>query len=411
MRFNDLGLNEPLLRAIGEEGYETPTPVQQKSIPPALAGKDVMACAQTGTGKTAAFSLPILQRLGEPVMGKGDRRRLRALVITPTRELCAQVGESFKAYGRHTPLRHTTIYGGVRQKPQARAMKEGVDILVATPGRLLDLMGQRIVHLDSVEYFVLDEADRMLDMGFIDDIRKIIRALPRERQNMLFSATIPSSIRRLSSTILHDPVEVRIKPEAPAAETVDQTVYYVEGQDKQALLEHLLSNQQVQRALVFTKTKQQADRVTQYLRNADIPAEAIHSDKPQRIRERTLKKFKNGQTDVLVASDIAARGLDVDDISHVINYDMPVEAETYVHRIGRTGRAGESGKAYSFCSMEERLILDEIEKLLNRPIEHVSEHPFKSPVPIPGVGETVSVAERVKAQRSGRRHKTRRRLI
>jgi len=379
MQFEEFGLIEPLMRAIGEEGYATPTPIQEQAIPHVLAGSDLLGCAQTGTGKTAAFALPILQRLYNT---KTDGPRvIRSLVVSPTRELAAQIGDSFAAYGRHTGLRHVTIFGGVRSGPQRKAIAKGIDILVATPGRLLDLVGQGVVKLDHVEVLVLDEADRMLDMGFIDDVRRIVRLLPRERQTLFFSATMPYEIQHLADSILRNAVEIRIAPEAPAAETVDQTVYFVERGQKHLLLAHLLTDEAVSRGLVFTRTKRSADRLTRTLRESQIPVDVIHSDRSQSERERALDRFKKGHVRVLVASDIASRGLDVDDISHVINYDMPEEPETYVHRIGRTGRAGAAGQAFSFCGIEERCYLDQIEKLIRRPLPATSDHPFPSPVP------------------------------
>ena len=381
MHFDDLELTAPLLRTVRQEGYDQPTEIQQLAIPHVLAGRDVLGCAQTGTGKTAAFALPIIQRLSAAGPCKQGKRPIRTLVITPTRELAYQIDESFDAYGRHAALRHTVITGGVRQGPQNKALTKGVDILVATPGRLLDLMRQGRVVLTKVEVFVLDEADRMLDMGFIDDVRKIIAALPPKRQTLFFSATMPAKVQSLADKILSDPVEIRVTPEHPAAETVDHTVYFVERPDKRALLEHLLADGEISRALVFTRTKQAADRVTQHLQEADICVDVIHSDKPQRARDLAMKKFKQGDTRVLVASDIAARGIDVDDISHVINFDIPEEAETYVHRIGRTGRAGAAGKALSFCDIEERGHLESIERLIRMPLRQVAEHPYLSPLP------------------------------
>jgi ATP-dependent RNA helicase RhlE len=381
LSFDNFGLIEPLTRAVREEGYTRPTPIQSSAIPRLLEGKDLLGCAQTGTGKTAAFALPILHRLKTTGIDREGKRPIRALVVTPTRELAAQVGECFAVYGRHTGLKSTTVFGGVRQRNQTRALERGVDILVATPGRLLDLCGQGHVHLGRVEVLVLDEADRMLDMGFIRDIRKIVAKVPPERQTMLFSATMPSSILNLAHSILRDPIEVRIAPEAPAADTIDQTVYMVERNHKQDLLHHLLVGQEISRALVFTRTKRGADRVLMHLQHAKIPTEVIHSDRTQSAREKALEAFKAGKIRVLVASDIAARGLDVDDISHVINYDIPEEAETYVHRIGRTGRAGQEGRALSFCGLDERDHLRAIERLLKRSLTVAEEHPFKSAVP------------------------------
>ena len=402
MPFNKLGLTEPLLRAVRSEGYTIPTPIQLHAIPPVLAGKDLLGCAQTGTGKTAAFALPILQRLS--ANGNGDpqpatageirpdeagahprasngKRPVRALVLTPTRELAAQIHASFRVYGQHVDLRCAEVFGGVSQVPQAKALRQGVDILVATPGRLLDLMGQGLVQFKHLEVLVLDEADRMLDMGFIPDVRRILSALPAQRQTLFFSATMPGTIQGLADAILRDPVEVRVTPEAPAAETVEHSVYLVEQGQKQALLEHLLAGPEICRALVFTRTKHGAEKVARRLKGARISADAIHGNKSQGARERSLDEFKRGRTRVLVASDLASRGLDVDDISHVINFDMPREAETYVHRIGRTGRAGASGTALSFCSYEERNQLNSIERLMRQTLGMVEDHPFRSPLP------------------------------
>ena len=383
MQFEDLGLIEPLLRAIRAEGYDDPTAIQLRAIQPILAGRDFLGCAQTGTGKTAAFALPILQRLSETKRADGKKRRpIGALVITPTRELAGQVAESFGTYGRYVDLRHTVVYGGVKQASQTRVLKKGVDILVATPGRLLDLMGQGYIDLGQVKTFVLDEVDRMLDMGFIDDIRKLIAKLPTQRQTLFFSATVPNNIRALAESILTDPVEVHVTPDAPAAETVEHHLYLVEPRHKLALLKHLLTDGSVIiRALVFTRTKRGADRLTRHLKYDGIHVEALHSDRPQEARQKAMAKFKRGDTRVLVASDIAARGLDVDDISHVINFDMPNEAETYVHRIGRTGRAGQKGKALSFCAIQERGHLEDIERLIRMPLVPAEDNPFLSPLP------------------------------
>jgi len=380
MPFNKLGLNEPLLRAVRSEGYTQPTPIQLHAIPPVLAGKDLLGCAQTGTGKTAAFALPILQRLSASHPGGNGRRPVRALILTPTRELAAQIHASFRVYGQHVDLRCAEVFGGVSQGPQEQALRKGVDILVATPGRLLDLMGQGLVHFKHLEVLVLDEADRMLDMGFIPDVRRILSALPARRQTLFFSATMPGTIQGLADSILRDPVEVRETPEAPAAETVAHSVYLVEQGQKQALLEHLLEGPEICRALVFTRTKHGAEKVARRLKLARISADAIHGNKSQGARERSLDQFKRGRTRVLVASDLAARGLDVDDISHVINFDMPREAEMYVHRIGRTGRAGATGTALSFCSYEERSQLNSIERLIRKPVATVEDHPFRSPI-------------------------------
>jgi len=385
MPFNNLGLIEPLLRAVRSEGYTTPTLVQEQAIPPILGGKDLLGCAQTGTGKTAAFALPILQHLhrraGAPKRG---RRPIRALILAPTRELAAQIDESFQVYGRHAGLRHTVIFGGVKQGPQERALRSGVDILVATPGRLLDLLNQRVLSLAHVEILVLDEADRMLDMGFIHDIRRVVAQVPARRQTLLFSATMPREIQALADSFLKRPVTVRVAPESPAVSTVQQSVYFVESHQKATLLEHLLGNAAVTRVLVFTRTKRGADRVVRRLSRGRIAAEAIHSNKSQNARTRALLNFKSGRTRVLAASDIAARGLDVDDISHVINYDLPREPETYVHRIGRTGRAGASGEAISLCSNEQRSHLRGIERLLGKDIPVLAAGITLPPAPPPG---------------------------
>jgi ATP-dependent RNA helicase RhlE len=385
MPFKTLRLIEPLVRAVASEGYTIPTDIQKQAIPHLLEGKDLLGCAQTGTGKTAAFALPILQRLhgdGSARPGRADKtfRPIRALILTPTRELAAQIDESFRVYGQNLSLRHTVIFGGVRQGPQTQALHRGVDILVATPGRLLDLHNQRLLSLGSVEVLVLDEADRMLDMGFIHDIRRVVGLVPQRRQTLMFSATMPPEIRSLADTMLHmhKPVYVKVASESPAADTVKQSLYFVDPLAKAALLEHLLKDPKFTRALVFTRTKHGADKVVRKLVRASVAAEAIHSNKSQNARMRALANFKSGKTRVLVASDIAARGLDVDGISHVVNFDLPNVAETYVHRIGRTGRAGAVGEAVSFCSEEQRDDLHEIEKLLGRRIP-VLQHSIQAP--------------------------------
>ncbi|HUY32277.1 MAG TPA: DEAD/DEAH box helicase [Pirellulales bacterium] len=384
MRFEDLGLPPSLLRAVLAEGYSVPTPIQAQAIPRVLEGRDLLGCAQTGTGKTAAFALPILDRLAKGAPRSGRGRPIRALVLSPTRELAAQIGDSFRAYGRHTGLRTSVIFGGVNQNPQTRALRDGVDILVATPGRLLDLHGQGFVHLDAVEVLVLDEADRMLDMGFIHDIRKIVRHLPQERQTLLFSATMPDDIRQLANAILRQPLRVQVAAESATAENIEQVVYFVEAKQKPVLLAHFLSSQPATRTLVFTRTKHGADRVVKQLSRSGIRAEAIHGNKSQGARQRALGNFKSAQSAILVATDVAARGLDVDDISHVINYDLPNVAETYVHRIGRTARAGAAGIAVSFCETAERAQLRAIEKLIRQPIPVVDEHPnYKSQPELP----------------------------
>ncbi len=374
MAFATLPLDEPLLRALRAEGYATPTPIQAQAIPHLVEGRDLLGCAQTGTGKTAAFALPILQRLTHHRPRRAQA--IRVLVLAPTRELAAQIAESFAAYGRHTPHRAAVIFGGVGQHGQEQALRRHPAILVATPGRLLDLMGQGIVRLDALEVFVLDEADRMLDMGFINDIRKVCAAVPRERQTLMFSATMPSAIRDLAHGLLKDPVRVDVAPVSSAAETVVQRAYYVAKPDKPLLLKHLLSDNAVGRALVFTRTKHGADKVARHLENAGIPAQAIHGNKSQNARQRALEGFRRGAVRVLVASDIASRGIDVDAITHVVNYDVPNEPETYVHRIGRTGRAGASGMAWSLVDAEERGYLRDIERLIRAEIPVVADHPY-----------------------------------
>jgi ATP-dependent RNA helicase RhlE len=360
--FAALGLTRALVRAVMQEGYTTPTPVQTEVVPRLLEGRDVLACAQTGTGKTAAFVLPILQRLAaEPSNGN-----IRALVLTPTRELASQIAERVAAYGRHMRLRHTVVYGGVGQRAQEHALRASPDILVATPGRLLDLMSQGFVRLGGVTHFVLDEADRMLDMGFIHDVRRVIAALPRKRTTLLFSATIPNAIASLADSMLVDPARVSIQPAVRTAVTVEQSVMFVAKADKRAALERVLRDASVERAIVFTRTKHGADRLVKQLSAAGINAAAIHGNKSQNARERALDGFRRGSTRVLVATDVAARGIDIDGISHVINFDLPNVAESYVHRIGRTGRAGATGRAISFCDHEERVLLTQIERLIKQ---------------------------------------------
>jgi ATP-dependent RNA helicase RhlE len=379
--FDTFGLAPELVRAVRDLDYKEPTPIQKQAIPHVMEGKDLLGCAQTGTGKTAAFALPILHSLlGEPRRGK-TRRVPRALVLSPTRELANQISESFTDYGKHTGIRNTVVFGGVSQKPQADALREGIDVLVATPGRLLDLYEQKLVDLGSVTHFVLDEADRMLDMGFILDIRRIIDKLPRERQTLFFSATMPYDIRRLADSILKDPVEVAVTPVATPAELVEQFLYYVEKTDKAELLVHLLKDSaEIKNALVFVRTRHGAERLSRQLSRAGVKVEAIHGDRTQKARERALERFKEGDIRVLVATDVAARGLDIVDLSHVVNYDLPEEAEAYVHRIGRTGRAGSAGVALAFCALEERSRLTAIERLIRRHVTVVEEHPCKSPL-------------------------------
>jgi ATP-dependent RNA helicase RhlE len=383
MLFEQLNLIAPILTAIKEEGYTTPTPVQAKAIPILLQGRDLLGCAQTGTGKTAAFAIPVIQLMANKPAPTNVRRPIRTLVLTPTRELAIQIAESFTAYGRHTSLKNVVVYGGVGQKPQTDALRAGVDILIATPGRLLDLMTQGHIHLSQIEFFILDEADRMLDMGFVHDVKKIIAKLPAKRQSMFFSATMPPEIVRLSASILTNPEKVEVTPVSSTANTIQQALYFVEKGNKRGLLIHLLNDPNIVTSLVFTRTKHGADRVTRDLIKAGVKAEAIHGDKSQNARQRALTNFKAKRTRVLVATDIAARGIDVDDLSHVINYEIPNIAETYVHRIGRTGRAGASGIAISFCDNEEREYIRDITKLIGKQIPIVEEHPFKMGTPVP----------------------------
>ncbi|MFA9478976.1 DEAD/DEAH box helicase [Phycisphaerales bacterium AB-hyl4] len=368
MKFVDLRLNEPILRTVASEGYSVATPIQAGTIPHVLDGRDVLGSAQTGTGKTAAFALPALHRLSESSPPKGKTKRPRCLVLGPTRELVRQIADSFVTYGQHLSINGTVIFGGVNQNPQVKALRRGVDVIVATPGRLQDLMGQGHVDLSAIEMLVLDEADRMLDMGFIRDIQRIVEHLPKKRQTLLFSATMPREIRHLADTLLSDPATVEVTPEKPTVDAIDQSVYFVTRKNKPTLLAHLLGETSISRAIVFTRTKHGADRVVKQLRTQSLPAEAIHGNKTQNARERALKNFTLGRTNVLVATDIAARGIDVDGISHVINYDLTHEPETYVHRIGRTARAGASGAAISFCDHDERGNLLAIQQLIRKNI-------------------------------------------
>jgi len=374
--FASLGLAESLLRAVAGQNYTVPTPIQEQAIPPIIAGHDLLGCAQTGTGKTAAFALPILHRLaasGNPPKGAG--RRIRVLVLSPTRELALQISESFEQYGQGSTLRQTVIFGGVSQNRQTKALQKGVDILIATPGRLLDLMNQGYVDLKHIQILVLDEADRMLDMGFMPDIRRIIKSVPQERQTLLFSATMPPHIKELADTILRDPVQVRIAPAKATTDLIEQTVYFVPQQNKVQLLVHFASSRREERTIVFTRTKHGADAVVQKLARAGLNAEAIHGNKSQNARQRALDNFKQNKVRILVATDIAARGIDVDGISSVVNFDLPREAETYVHRIGRTGRAGATGMAVSFCDPGEKRMLKAIEKEIRKAISVATDHP------------------------------------
>jgi ATP-dependent RNA helicase RhlE len=375
MQFQQLKIIEPILKSIKEEGYTIPTPIQEKTIPIILQGIDLIGCAQTGTGKTAAFAVPILQLLSRDKYFD-RKKKIRSLIVTPTRELAIQIEESFKAYGRYTGLTSTVVFGGVNQNPQTSALRNGVDILVATPGRLLDLMNQGFISLKDIEIFVLDEADRMLDMGFIHDVRKIIAALPKKRQSLFFSATMPPEIVKLAGSIVYKPVKVEVTPSASTVDIVNQYVYFIDKGNKNALLLELLKDKKIKTALVFTRTKYGADKVVRVLKQKNIVAEAIHGNKAQNARQRALSNFKSQATRVLVATDIAARGIDVEDLEYVINYEIPNISETYVHRIGRTGRAGANGTAISFCDAEEKAYLKDIEKLITKRIQVVDDHPF-----------------------------------
>ncbi len=373
MSFKKLNLDEALLKALETQGYDTPTPIQKQAIPVILSGKDLLGVAQTGTGKTAAFGLPILQLLNEKKFsGKG----VRSLILTPTRELAIQIDESLAAYGKHTRLKHSVIFGGVSQHSQVEKLKRGVDILVATPGRLLDLMNQGFINLKTLEIFVLDEADRMLDMGFIHDVKKVIKSLPEKRQTLFFSATMPDEIQNLAKMMLKNPVKVEVTPPSSTVDKIDQRVYFTNKPDKRKLLLHLLESNGIESALVFTRTKHGADKVARFLDKAKINSAAIHGNKSQNARQNALKNFKSGKLNVLVATDIAARGIDIDELGHVFNFDLPNVPETYVHRIGRTGRAGNEGIAISFCAADERKELKDIEKLASIKIPVVEEHPF-----------------------------------
>ena len=375
-----LGIAEPLCRALAAENYTRPTPIQTQSIPRLLEGRDLLGIAQTGTGKTAAFALPLLQKLGKPQQPVAARSA-HALILAPTRELALQIGESFATYGRHSGLRHTVILGGVGQPQQVKAMARGVDILIATPGRLLDLVQQKHVRLDAVKHFVLDEADRMLDMGFIRDVRKIVAMLPKKRQSLLFSATMPSDVAKLAAEMLHDPLRVDVAPEAVTVDLVEQRVHFVETAQKRALLTSLLKDPALGRVLVFTRTKHHANRVSEHLERAGVSNDALHGNKSQNARQRALERFRSGHARVLVATDIAARGIDVDGVTHVINFELPHEPESYVHRIGRTARAGNSGIAVAFCDASERPLLRDIERLTKRPLTVTGARPASLDTP------------------------------
>jgi ATP-dependent RNA helicase RhlE len=375
MKFEDLKLSQALLKAIKDQNYTSPTSIQEKAIPLILQGNDVLGSAQTGTGKTAAFALPILHHL-EQEKKDNNKRRIRALIVTPTRELAIQIEENFTAYSKYNNIKNTVIFGGVKQGTQTNALANGVDVLVATPGRLLDLMGQGFISLKDIGYFVLDEADRMLDMGFINDIRKILEKLPKERQSLFFSATMPSNILKLSSQILKSPKRISVNPVSSTAQTIQQFIYYTNKSNKKELLFHILKDTNISQILVFSRTKHGADRIVRNLKKKHIGAAAIHGDKAQNQRQKALQAFKDSKIRVLVATDIAARGIDIDKLSYVLNYDIPNESETYVHRIGRCGRAGEKGVSISICEPEENAYTRNIEKLIKQKIEEVKNHPF-----------------------------------
>jgi ATP-dependent RNA helicase RhlE len=375
MTFKELDLLEPILNALNTQGYTNPTPIQEQAIPIVLQGKDIMGCAQTGTGKTAAFAIPILQRL-QSTKNPEQKRVIRALIVTPTRELAIQIDESFKDYGQNLKLQSAVIFGGVNQTSQVNRLKAGVDILIATPGRLLDLVQQRHINLRNLEIFVLDEADRMLDMGFIHDVKKIIKIIPEKRQTLFFSATMPKEITSLANSILTNPSHVEVSPVSSTAETIQQELYFVDTENKKDLLIDILNTNKIETALVFTRTKHGADKLVKILNRNQIKSEAIHGNKSQNARQNALKNFKEKTLQVLVATDIAARGIDIDQLEFVVNYDIPNIPETYVHRIGRTGRAGASGKAVSFCNTEERAYVKDIQKLIGLSIPVVSEHAF-----------------------------------
>jgi len=376
MAFKKLDLIDPVLKALVAEGYTTPTPIQSQSIPLILERRDLLGCAQTGTGKTAAFAIPILQILYQQKQEERGPRNIKVLILTPTRELAIQIDESFAAYGKYTGLTHTVIFGGVSQLQQTNILRRGVDILVATPGRLLDLISQGFIDLKYLKIFVLDEADRMLDMGFIHDVKRIITKLPAKRQTLFFSATMPPEIQKLANVLLTNPAKVEVTPASSTVDAIEQNLYFVDKKDKPALLLHLLRDENIVTALVFTRTKHGADKVVKFLHKANITAAAIHGNKSQNARQNALSNFKSGNTRVLVATDIAARGIDIDDLSHVMNFDLPNVPETYVHRIGRTGRAGNTGIAMTFCDAEERTELRDIQKLIGKNIPVIHEHPF-----------------------------------
>lgn len=398
MLFSELGLIEPLQKAVAHEGYKTPTPIQEQAIPVVLAGRDILGCAQTGTGKTASFVLPLLQRMHEQKEIHGIKGHpLKALILTPTRELATQIHESIENYGRFLNLKSVVIFGGVSQSRQVSDLRRGCDFIVATPGRLMDLMNQNYIVLNGIEYLVLDEADRMLDMGFVHEVKRIIARIPKKRQTLFFSATMPPAIQSLVQVLLTNPVSITVTPESTTAELVDQKLYYVQKSEKRALLHHILKNSPRESVLVFTRTKHGADRVARDLNHAGFQATAIHGDKTQQARERSLQGFKDGKMHILVATDIAARGIDIDDLGLVVNFDLPNIPESYVHRIGRTGRAGAFGKAISFCDYEEKIYLKDIQKFIGQTVPVESNHPYHV-----ALMEPLTVASSSAASSSGR---------
>ena len=401
MNFTELQLIEPILSALKKEGYTTPTPIQAEAIPLILQGKDILGCAQTGTGKTAAFAIPIIQLMNQKRMITQAKHPIRSLIVTPTRELAIQIEESFRNYGANTNLRYSVIFGGVNQFSQVQAINRGVDVLIATPGRLLDLMNQKIISLHAIEFFVLDEADRMLDMGFVHDVKKIIAKLPNNRQSLFFSATMPPPIMQLANTILRNPVKVEVTPPSSTVDLINQVVYYIDKENKKYLLKDILDDKSIERALVFTRTKHGADKVAKDLCKYGIVAQAIHGNKSQNARQGALQNFKTKHTRVLVATDIAARGIDIDELTHVINYELPNIPESYVHRIGRTGRAGASGIAIAFSDAEEKEYVRDIQKLIGKDIPVISDHAY------PLMNHTVEKA--VKPQRLQRNYNSDRR--
>lgn len=378
MTFKDLNISEPILKALEDKNYSTPTAIQEKAIPPAIKGQDILGLAQTGTGKTAAFSIPVIEQLKQIPIIKGKPRAIKALILTPTRELAIQIEEAISLYGKYTNLRHAVIFGGVKPAPQIKTLKNGVDILIATPGRLLDFIGQRIINLNSLNIFVLDEADRMLDMGFIHDIRRILPLLPKKKQTMFFSATMPPEVEKISKSLLVKPARVEVAPVSSTAERIEQFLYYVEKPNKIDLLENLLNEQNEERILVFSRTKHGADKIARVLNKRKIGCEAIHGNKSQNARQTALSNFKSGKTRIIIATDIAARGIDVQNLGVVVNYDLPDVPETYVHRIGRTGRAGNEGVAYTFCAQDERPMINNIQKLTGKKLSLVSTIPLKT---------------------------------